>query len=311
MTIDGHRKSSSVSHREMSDEEFNREIAKMKAYLSVLMEMLQESEEDQIFGWMLRKKKVKWNMLQVKLKHGLRARLRKEPKAVECEMLFCICEPENGSVLGEDEDKYVDEIPDESLMNYLESSYQHETMMSEASNEAIGSYVFNTDDFCMVAGHKSDEDGQPSTVFIKEVRGFPYEGNQSKDYTHLVNEFVEAELQEYVGAANRTKLACGDSHAKDQGDEEQYSDAMLISFDEEMKLLEEMFQLSNEIEIFLIEHVFTGIEYGGVGKEAATVKKADQQDQRQLQDAKLSKGDKYRDKRQETHQVPEECRAKK
>jgi hypothetical protein len=63
-----------------------------------------------------------------------------------------ICEPEQGSFLGEDDDGDVDGRPVESLMDYQESSYQHERMMSEASNETIGSYVFKTNYWCVFAG---------------------------------------------------------------------------------------------------------------------------------------------------------------
>jgi len=69
-----------------------------------------------------------------------------------------------------------------------------------------------------------------------------------------------------------------------------------------MKLLEDM----SEIERFLIEHVFTDIEDGGVGKGATKMWKVDQQGQGQLEEAKLSKGDIGKDKYQEMHQVLEE-----
>jgi hypothetical protein len=40
MTTDGHRKGSSVSHRKLSDEKFERDIVEVKAHLSVLIELL-------------------------------------------------------------------------------------------------------------------------------------------------------------------------------------------------------------------------------------------------------------------------------
>jgi hypothetical protein len=58
------------------------------------------------------------------------------------EMNVCICEPKQGYILGEDEDAYVDKRLTESLMEYLESSYQPEEMMPKESKEAKGSYVF-------------------------------------------------------------------------------------------------------------------------------------------------------------------------
>jgi hypothetical protein len=48
MTTDGHRKGSNVSHRKLSDEKFERDIVEVKAHLSVLIELLQKGEEDQV-----------------------------------------------------------------------------------------------------------------------------------------------------------------------------------------------------------------------------------------------------------------------
>jgi hypothetical protein len=62
------------------------------------------------------------------------------------------CELEQGSFLGEDDDGDVDERPVESLMNCQESSKQHVEMMSEASNETMGSYIFKTNDLCVFTG---------------------------------------------------------------------------------------------------------------------------------------------------------------
>ena len=62
----------------MSDEKFDREMADMKAHIDMLMKLLQESDENQRHGWILKKRKVKWPMLQVKLKHKLSSWLKKE-----------------------------------------------------------------------------------------------------------------------------------------------------------------------------------------------------------------------------------------
>jgi hypothetical protein len=99
-------------------------------------------------------------MLQVKLKHRLSAQLRNEKlrevefkKRLKTEREVHFCEPEQGSILGEGDGEDVEERHVESLMDCVESSEQHEDlMMSEASNETIGSYVFQTDNLCMIAG---------------------------------------------------------------------------------------------------------------------------------------------------------------
>jgi hypothetical protein len=56
MTTDGHDKGSGVSHKNLNDETFEREIVEMEVQVSVLMEQLQESDEDHICGWNVRKK---------------------------------------------------------------------------------------------------------------------------------------------------------------------------------------------------------------------------------------------------------------
>ena len=62
MNTEGHVKGSKRSHKqmersakavgkkEMSDEEFEREMAELKAHLSILEEVLQKYEEDQKYG---------------------------------------------------------------------------------------------------------------------------------------------------------------------------------------------------------------------------------------------------------------------
>ena len=71
------------------------------------MEVLQESEEDQYLGWLLRKKKVRWNTLQLNQRQRLFSGLKKEElKGNEFEAKFMleeevpICELERESLLG-------------------------------------------------------------------------------------------------------------------------------------------------------------------------------------------------------------------
>lgn len=90
MNTEGHDKGLGGSHnrrkedvkekdikKKTSDEEFKRELVEMKAWLNVLMELLQKDEEDKRYGWVLRKK-VKRHKLQVKFKHKLSIQKRKE-----------------------------------------------------------------------------------------------------------------------------------------------------------------------------------------------------------------------------------------
>jgi hypothetical protein len=52
----------------MSQEDFDRELDELKERLSMIEKLLDEGEKDQWYGWILRKKKVRWNSLQVKLR---------------------------------------------------------------------------------------------------------------------------------------------------------------------------------------------------------------------------------------------------
>jgi hypothetical protein len=76
MTIDSHVRGSkreatikrkdivkTIGREEMNQEEFDREFVELKERLNTIMKLLQEGEEDQRYGWVLRKRKVKWHML--------------------------------------------------------------------------------------------------------------------------------------------------------------------------------------------------------------------------------------------------------
>jgi hypothetical protein len=47
----------------MSQEEFDKEMVELKKELSILIMLLEEYEEDQRYGWTLKKKNVRWRSL--------------------------------------------------------------------------------------------------------------------------------------------------------------------------------------------------------------------------------------------------------
>ena len=63
MATDGHSKGSKRSHKRSNGDEFDRELAKMKIQLEMMREFIQRSVQDQIYGWIIQKKIVKWNWL--------------------------------------------------------------------------------------------------------------------------------------------------------------------------------------------------------------------------------------------------------
>jgi hypothetical protein len=103
----------------------------------------------------MKKKKVRWHSLQVKLRKRMCVRVQEELRAIEYGMDVFVCEPEQGMVLGEDEDEDVEEIFLDSLMNYWTSSDQHGDMVAEASDEEP--CIFNSDFLCMFADLAGDE----------------------------------------------------------------------------------------------------------------------------------------------------------
>ena len=69
------------------------------------------------------KREVRWHSLQVKLEQRMVVGLNKELREVEYEMEVSYCEPEQGPLLGED-DEAEKERPIESLMNSVKSTDQ-------------------------------------------------------------------------------------------------------------------------------------------------------------------------------------------
>ena len=91
MTVNSHRKGLEKGHIEMKEgakaigirmrmnhDIFEKEMTEIKKNLGKMMEVLQESEADQYSGWLLRKKKVWWNTLQLKQRQRSFSGLKKE-----------------------------------------------------------------------------------------------------------------------------------------------------------------------------------------------------------------------------------------
>lgn len=111
MITKSHSKGSDKCHKMLSQDRLDRRLAEIEVQLEMLEELLQKGEEDQRYGWIL-PKKVRWHMLQMKLKRRFNVKLREAFKVTKCENKGCICESEQGQILGEDEveDGEIDEI---------------------------------------------------------------------------------------------------------------------------------------------------------------------------------------------------------
>jgi len=141
MTSECHRRGSRGNHRvkkeyakangiwrQMSDEEYERKKAEIEVCLEVLMEWLQKEEEDQRYGFLMRRK-MRWHKLQKKREQLVNSQCKEEIlKTNEC--------------LGSD-------------------------LKAEASSEAKRSQCFKSDILCMFAGIIKEE-GQFADIVIQK-----------------------------------------------------------------------------------------------------------------------------------------------
>jgi hypothetical protein len=65
-------------------------MVEIKIHLNVLMEFLKEYEKYQIYGWTLKKNKVRWNSLQMKLRQSIYAKLKRELGESKYEVNVCL-----------------------------------------------------------------------------------------------------------------------------------------------------------------------------------------------------------------------------
>ena len=100
MTTENHSKGSEKCHQTLSQDRLDKRLAKIEVHLEILEELLLRGKEYQRYGWIF-PNKLKWRMLQVKLKNRFNANLREAFRTVEYEDKGCIGEPEQGKILGD------------------------------------------------------------------------------------------------------------------------------------------------------------------------------------------------------------------
>ena len=103
------------------------------------------NKEDQRHGWIM-KMKVKWHRLQVKWEQRVNAQIEEELLRLN----EYVCEPEYGPLLSESNEETKKESTEG--LNHMKDSEQQGDMMTEASSETTRSYVFKTDNLCMIVG---------------------------------------------------------------------------------------------------------------------------------------------------------------
>ena len=123
------------------------------------MELLQRNKKDQRHGWTMRKK-VKWQRLHAKREQQVNIQLKKELRKLkqmmsvqlrceelreaELKMEVAICGPEQGEILGEEDNE-------KDLMDYWNSLEQFEDMLTREEDEAMKPCIFKSHSLCMFA----------------------------------------------------------------------------------------------------------------------------------------------------------------
>ena len=113
MTIEGHCRGLEESHnrrkkkgiKKESQEECNKELLELERDIWCFERCIQEvTEEAHRYGWVMRKRKMRWNSLQVKLRKNMYVRLKEELREAESKIEVSYCEPKQGPLLGEDDE---------------------------------------------------------------------------------------------------------------------------------------------------------------------------------------------------------------
>jgi hypothetical protein len=153
MTIRGHEKSHNRRKKDakdngkgkkMSQEVLDKEMAVLKASVDAIIMLLEDCERGQRYGWTMKKKKIKWKMLQIKIKRRMYARLREELRAAELKVEDDYCRPKQKVYL--DEEGIID-----NFLTYWTSSDQQGDVMIKTSKEEEPC-IFETNALCMFAG---------------------------------------------------------------------------------------------------------------------------------------------------------------
>jgi hypothetical protein len=143
MITKNHNTGSKKCYEKWSQDRLDKRLAEIELQLEIFEELLQRNGEDQRYGWIL-PKKVKWHTLQVKLKNKFNTKIRRALRTIEYEDKGCICEPEQGQILGEDEGE------------------------SEGIDEIQESHIFKSDKLFMNAGFAGvKNEGQLSKTVMK------------------------------------------------------------------------------------------------------------------------------------------------
>lgn len=116
----------------------------MREQLDVLTEQWKRDKEARKCGWVM-KKATRWRFQQLisrRQRHMLKVWIKEVDKIKVDDREVCICEPEQGPILGKGDDE---KRPIEGLMDSKDILDQHVEVLTEELSEAIEPHVFKTD----------------------------------------------------------------------------------------------------------------------------------------------------------------------
>jgi hypothetical protein len=201
MITENHSKSSEKCHEKLSQDRLDKRLAEIEVQLEIFEKLLQRNGEDQRYGWIL-PKKVKWHTLQVKLKNKDNTKMRGALRTIEYEDKGCICEPEHGQILGEDEGESegIDEIQeshifksDKLFMNAEFAGVKNKEQLSKTVTKIEG-------DRNMFSKPTKEEHGQ-NLVTRKSETILSTTDNKHKE----LNAMTEGQMQNSVEGKNSRK----------------------------------------------------------------------------------------------------------
>jgi hypothetical protein len=182
MITKNHNTGSKKCYEKWSQDRLDKRLAEIELQLEIFEELLQRNGEDQRYGWIL-PKKVKWHTLQVKLKDRFNTKVRGALRTIEYEDMGCICEPEHGQILGEDEgfagvknegqlSKTVMKIEGDGNMFSKPTEEEHGQNLVTRKSETILSTTDNKHEElnAMTEGHNEGEHVKHKDAVLEEAR---------------------------------------------------------------------------------------------------------------------------------------------
>jgi hypothetical protein len=200
MITNNHNTGSKKCYEKWSQDRLDKRLAEIELQLEIFEELLQRNGEDQRYGWIL-PKKVKWHTLQVKLKDRFNTKVRGALRTVEYEDKVCICEPEHGQILGEDEggSEGIDEIQESHI--FSDKLFMNAGFTGVKNEEQLSKTVMKIErDRNMFSKITKEENGQ-NLVTRKSETILSTADNKHEE----LNAMTEGQMQNSVEGKNSRK----------------------------------------------------------------------------------------------------------